>query len=94
MLTREICIFDEKEWKVLVDELLLSTRQGEIIHHLFAGKSDKQIAQEMGLAVPTVVRTHMGRIFAKFGVQDRMELVVHVFHHFRTASKADNHPHL
>ena len=93
VLTREVCIFDEKEWKVLVDELLLSPRQGEIIHHLFAGKSDKQIAQEMKLAVPTV-RTHMGRIFAKFGVQDRMELVVRVFHHFRTASKEDNHPHL
>ena len=90
-LAREAGVFDEKEWKVLVEELSLSPQQGQIIHHLFTGKSDKQIAQEMSLAVPTV-RTHIGRLFTKFNVQDRTELVVHVFHYFRTTSKANNPP--
>ena len=85
-LAMEAGIFDEKEWEVLVEELALSHQQGLIVHHLFKGKSDKQIAQDMGLAVPTI-RTHMGRLFTKFNVQDRTELIIHVFHHFRTNSR-------
>lgn len=91
-LAREAGVFDEKEWKVLVEELSLSPQQGQIVHHLFKGESDKQIAQKMGLAVPTI-RTHMGRLFTKFNVQDRTELVTHVFNYFRTTSKANNTHH-
>ncbi len=79
-------IFNEHEWKVIVEELSLSPQQCQIVHHLFTGKSDKQIAYEMGLAVPTI-RTHMGRLFTKFNVQDRTALVIHIFHHFRSSSK-------
>lgn len=77
-------VFSEKEWKRLVEELSLSPRQGEIVHHLFTGKSDKQIAQEMKVAIPTI-RTHMGRLFTKFDIHDRTELIVYVFQRFRTA---------
>ncbi|MGA2915707.1 MAG: helix-turn-helix transcriptional regulator [Sedimentisphaerales bacterium] len=84
-------VFDEKEWKILVEELSLSPQQGQIVHHLFTGESDKQIAQEMGLAVPTV-RTHMGRLFTKFNVQDRVGLIIHIFHHFRNVSKLNISP--
>lgn len=84
-------IFNKYEWEVIVEELSLSPQQGQIIHHLFTGKSDKQIAKEMDLAVPTV-RTHLGRLFAKFSVQDRTSLIIHIFHHFRNTSKLNSSP--
>ncbi|OHB65581.1 MAG: hypothetical protein A2Y76_12285 [Planctomycetes bacterium RBG_13_60_9] len=43
-----------------------------------AGMSDKQIARAMGISI-TTVRTHMSRLFRKFDLSDRTELVLHVF---------------
>jgi DNA-binding CsgD family transcriptional regulator len=43
---------------------------------------DKQIAEKIGIKVPTV-RTHMGRLFDKLSVGDRVELVLHFVHRFR-----------
>jgi DNA-binding CsgD family transcriptional regulator len=91
LVSEGLCIFDRDEWKVLTDELRLSPRQSQIVRHLFLGQSDKQIAQAMSLALPTV-RTHLGRLFAKFNVQDRNELILFVFHHFRRGCKAVNCP--
>lgn len=76
-------IFDNEEWKRLVAELALSPRQIEIVRHLLLGQSDKQIAAAMGLAQPTV-RTHLSRLFARLNVRDRHELILRIFHHFRS----------
>ena len=75
-------IFSDREWELITTELSLSPRQGEIIRGLFNGYSDKQVAKELDIAVPTV-RTHLSRIFAKFNLQDRNELILHIFKHFR-----------
>ena len=75
-------IFSQSEWSELVNELRLSARQAEVIKLLFSGHSDKQIAMELQISVPTV-RTHLSRLFLRFDVQDRTELVVYVFRHFR-----------
>ncbi|MDD5133987.1 MAG: LuxR C-terminal-related transcriptional regulator [Phycisphaerae bacterium] len=91
LVSEELCIFDRDEWEILIEELALSPRQSQIVRHLFLGQSDKQIAQAMELALPTV-RTHLGRIFAKFNVQDRHELILYVFHHFRSACRSVNCP--
>ncbi len=79
-------MFSEKEWKILREELSLSGRQGEVVIHLLAGESDKQIATELGIAVPTV-RTHLSRLFSRFDVQDRCELIIHIFQHFRNGCR-------
>lgn len=81
-------IFSEKEWKILVNELSLSPRQSEVIQHLFSGRSDKQISRELEIAVPTV-RTHLTRLFSKFDLQDRNELILHVFCHFRKGCRTN-----
>ena len=73
--------FTEKQWERLTDQLLLPPRQQQVIRLLLDGRSDRQIADEIGLAVPTV-RSHLGRIYAKFSVQDRTELVIYVFRAF------------
>ncbi len=73
--------FTDEQWARLTDQLLLPPRQKQVIRLLLDGRSDKQIADEIGLAVPTV-RSHLGRIYAKFSVQDRTELVIYVFRTF------------
>ncbi len=92
MLAGEKFIFDEKEWQVLINELSLTPRQGQVVRYLLVGKSDKQIARDVGLAVSTV-RVHLRCLFARFGVHDRTELVTHIFYHFRNSGSANNnHP--
>jgi len=75
-------IFSEQEWAKLVSELSLSPRQEQIVRYLFDGLADKQIALSMEIAVPTV-RTHLTRLFSKLHVNDRSELILHVFREFR-----------
>ena len=64
-----------QELTELMQRLNLAPRQTEIVTHLLVGKADKQIAREMNIAVPTV-RTHMSRLFRKFGASDRVELIL------------------
>jgi len=75
-------IFSQGEWDVLIDELALSLRQSQIVQKLFKGHSDKQIARELEIAVPTV-RTHLTRLFSRFNLADRNELILQVFCRFR-----------
>jgi DNA-binding CsgD family transcriptional regulator len=71
-------LISEQEWTKLQVHLGLSPRQGQIVKEILHAKSDKQIARELDIALPTV-RTHMGRLFRKFDLNDRTELIVHVF---------------
>ncbi len=79
-------VFTKTEWVNLSDHLGLSPKQAEIARQLFGGSSDKQIAQELGIAVSTV-RTYMSRMFVKLDVQDRNELIVNIFRQFRAGCK-------
>jgi len=71
-------LISEQEWSQLQHYLDLSPRQAEIVRQILHGKSDKQIARELDIALPTV-RTHLGRLFQKYDLNDRVELVLHVF---------------
>jgi len=68
----------EQEWSQLQHYLDLSPRQAEIVMQILHGKSDKQIARALDIALPTV-RTHLGRLFQKHDLNDRVELILHVF---------------
>ncbi len=70
-------VIHPKLWVRITEELRLPPRQKEITGLLLMGQSDKQIAESIGIALPTV-RTHMRRLFAKLGVQDRAEVTAHV----------------
>jgi NarL family two-component system response regulator YdfI len=80
-------LFTDTEWTTLVRQLKLSPQQARIVKALLDGLGDKQIASRLHIKLPTV-RMHLSRIFTKLGVNDRTELVVHVFKHFR----AEVHP--
>jgi len=75
-------VFSDQEWGQLKTHLHLPPRQAEIVRHLLHGLSDKQIARELGVSLPTV-RTHLSRLFRRFDVCDRVELVLGVFARLR-----------
>jgi DNA-binding NarL/FixJ family response regulator len=75
-------LFSETEWADLTSCLRLSRQQSRIVALLLDGLCDKQISKAMGISLPTV-RTHVGRLFAKMGVHDRVELMRDVFREFR-----------
>lgn len=74
-------VFTDQQWEQLEKRLSLPPRQRQVIRHLFDGLSDKQIADAIGVALPTV-RSHLGRIYTKYDLQDRTELVLHIFREF------------
>ncbi|UCF78709.1 MAG: response regulator transcription factor [Candidatus Eiseniibacteriota bacterium] len=85
-------LVSEGEWDALAENLRLSPRQAQIVGHILHGKSDKQIAHDLHISVPTV-RTYMTRMFQKFEVNDRVELLVCVVRflreYWRSGTSAD-----
>ena len=53
----------------------LSEREKDVVEQLLQGKSNKLIAQSLGISVSTV-EFHLKNIYAKFEVASRMELVL------------------
>lgn len=67
-----------QEWAFIEQDLGLSPRQAEIVRLIAQGMPDKQIGWQLGISFGTV-RTHMSRLFQKCGVNDRLELLAHVY---------------
>jgi DNA-binding NarL/FixJ family response regulator len=55
-----------------VDADQLTPREREVLGLIAAGRSNKRIAFELGIAEKTV-KTHVGHVFAKLGVTDRTQ---------------------
>ncbi|MFC4905090.1 response regulator [Kocuria oceani] len=53
----------------------LSDREHEVAERVAQGLSNTQIAQDLYLSVPTV-KTHIGRIFTKLGIDNRVQLAI------------------
>ena len=51
----------------------LSPRELDVLHLLVAGQSDREIAAALGVS-PRTVQTHVASLFAKFGVDSRVEV--------------------
>jgi len=75
-------LFSKSEYTKIAEELALSPRESQIVGQVLSGYSDKQIAQNLEMAVPTI-RTHLKRLFLKLDVNDKHELIIHVFSQFR-----------
>ena len=91
-LTQGTGIFSESEWIELISDLSLPPRQAEVVKHLLLGQSDKQIAIAMRISV-AAVRAHLSRLFYKFDLQDRTELILYIFTHFRQRYQPNECPH-
>jgi len=62
----------------LVKKLDLCPQQARVLELILRNSSDKEIAAEMQLKVSTV-RTYLGRLFARLGVEGRLGLVLKIF---------------
>jgi DNA-binding NarL/FixJ family response regulator len=63
----------------LEPEIRLTNREEEILSCLAEGYSDKELAEKLGITVPTV-RTHLSHIYEKLHVQSRTEAVIKYLH--------------
>jgi len=68
---------DEKRHEFESNVASLSRRQRDVYFLLIQGKSNKQIAAELQIGLPTVTR-HRAKILAKFGVSNPFRLVARV----------------
>lgn len=71
-------VFTSRQWCELKEDLRLPPRQAEVVQQLLHGRSDKQIALVLGMSVPTV-RSHLRRLFGRFNVEDRCELIAQMY---------------
>ena len=53
----------------------LTTREREVLTLIARGRSNTEIAQDLHLS-PGTIRTHIGRIFAKLDLRDRVQAVI------------------
>jgi DNA-binding CsgD family transcriptional regulator len=84
-------VFPMDEWRKLCDSLSLTRRQEQVLDCLLRDMSDTQIARCLGLATSTV-RMHLGLMYKKLGVEDRVGLVIRVFRKARRQAEADGRP--
>lgn len=61
--------------KMTFDESLFSKRELAVVHLLLQGKSNKQMAVELGVTSRTV-EFHLGKIYMKLGVASRAEAIL------------------
>ena len=55
----------------------LSVREAQVARAVSAGRSNKEVAEKMFISERTV-KAHLGAIFEKLGVRDRLQLVLHL----------------
>ena len=79
-------IFSKGEWAKLIQQLLLSPREVQIIRLLCTGHKNYSAASVLGIS-PETVRTHLKRLYAKLGVRDRFELLC-----LLVCTARDSHP--
>lgn len=72
------CFLASSDWQYIVHALRFSPQQAKIVSLILQKKQDKEISAKLGLNRSTI-RTYLRRVFDRVGVEDRMELVLHVF---------------
>jgi DNA-binding NarL/FixJ family response regulator len=55
----------------------LSDREAQVARAVAAGKSNKEVADQLHISERTV-KAHLGSVFEKLGVRDRVQLVLHM----------------
>ena len=81
-VTRYTELFSEQDWTRLKEDLGLPPRQAEVLRCVLRGMGDKQVAGATGISVNSV-RSHLSRLFTRFGSNDRVELILCMFGHLR-----------
>jgi two-component system nitrate/nitrite response regulator NarL len=61
-------------------EILLTSREEQVVALVTDGLSNRNVANELGLSEHTV-KKYLFRIFEKLGISSRVGLVLYAFHH-------------
>ena len=61
----------------IVDNIILTPREREIVLHILSGKNKREIADLLNLSVSTI-KTNVENIYRKFGVHNKVSLIVYV----------------
>jgi len=61
-------------------EILLTSREEQVVALVTDGLSNRNVASELGLSEHTV-KKYLFRIFEKLGISSRVELVLYALHH-------------
>jgi len=64
-----------QEWQHAISVLALTPQQVKIAELILHGHQDKQIASTLKVSKATI-RTHLARLFARLGTDDRVQLVL------------------
>jgi DNA-binding CsgD family transcriptional regulator len=81
-------LLTDKDWQRVGVELGLSSRELQVVQHIFKGEKLLAMARELGLAVGTV-KTYSQRIHRKLNVSDQQELILAVIQaHLRLTNGA------
>ena len=72
-------ILSNHQWKDAIQALNLPPRLSAVVALVMQGKSDKQIATTLQISRHTV-RTYLTRLYQRYGVEDRVTLVLHAIH--------------
>jgi DNA-binding CsgD family transcriptional regulator len=67
----------EEQFTLIARKMDLSPQQARVVALILRNCSDKEIAMEMQLKVSTV-RTYLGRLFSRLGVQNRLGVVLKI----------------
>lgn len=70
-------LLSPQEWAQVAAALDLSPQQANVVRYMLEGCQDKEIAERMGVTVPTV-RTYLARVFDRTQVKSRVQLAVKV----------------
>ena len=76
--TRGSSIFSGKEWNELGGDLKLSPRALQLVRGIFDDQTEEAIAFGLSISVHTV-HSYLIRIYQRFGVCSRKELLVYIF---------------
>lgn len=81
MVTATRDLIDRSPHAVLpqTDLSVLSERELQVARAVASGKSNKEVADQLHISERTV-KAHLGSVFEKLGVRDRVQLVLHVSH--------------
>lgn len=66
------------DWQRIVAHFKLSPREAEIVKHMLADRSERDIADQLGISTHTV-HTHRERLYRKLSVRSRAQLVICIF---------------
>ena len=79
LATRELLSRSPNAELPKVDLSVLSERELQVARAVAEGKSNKEVADGLHISERTV-KAHLGAVFEKLGVRDRVQLVLHLTH--------------